>query len=90
MLLRAFLDAHVASKSMARATELLVSARAALGDERLKKGDSAGGTEQLLLAIADAPVERFREVVFRSYFANSFEPLPAQRTRRRGESGPGD
>jgi uncharacterized membrane protein YgcG/tetratricopeptide (TPR) repeat protein len=55
VLLREFIDTHVASKSMGRATELLVSARAALGDERLKKGDSAGGTEQLLLAIADAP-----------------------------------
>lgn len=56
VMLRAFLDTHVASKSMARATELLVSSRAALGDERLKKGDSAGGVEQLLQAIADAPV----------------------------------
>lgn len=56
VLLRTFIDTHVASKSMARAVELLVSARAALGDERLKKGDSAGGTEQLLLAIADAPL----------------------------------
>lgn len=56
ILLREFLDTHVASKSMGRATELLVSARAALGDQRLKNGDGAGGTEQLLLAIADAPL----------------------------------
>lgn len=56
VLLREFIDTHVASKSMGRALELLVSARAALGDERLKKSDSAGGTEQLLLAIADAPL----------------------------------
>jgi len=54
--LKAFLDGHPKSKSRARATELLVSAHAALGDERLKKGDSAGGIEQLMLAIADAPV----------------------------------
>lgn len=56
VLLREFIDTHLASKSMGRAKELLVSARAALGDERLKNGDSAGGTEQLLLAIADAPL----------------------------------
>ena len=56
VLLRTFIDSHVASKSMARATELLVSSRAALGDERLKRGDSAGGTEQLMLAIAEAPL----------------------------------
>jgi tetratricopeptide (TPR) repeat protein len=54
--LRAFLDGHPESKSRARATELLVSANAALGDERLKKGDTAGGIEQLMQAIADAPV----------------------------------
>ena len=56
VVLKAFLDGHPDSKSRVRATELLVSARAALGDERLKKGDSAGGIEQLMLAIADAPV----------------------------------
>ncbi len=33
----------------------MISARAGLGDERLKKGDRAGGVEQLLLAIAEAP-----------------------------------
>ena len=54
--LRAFLDGHPESKSRARATELLISANAALGDERLKKGDTAGGIEQLMQAIADAPV----------------------------------
>lgn len=54
--LKAFLDSHPDSKSKARATELLVSAQAALGDERLKKGDRAGGIEQLMLAIAEAPV----------------------------------
>jgi tetratricopeptide (TPR) repeat protein len=56
VLLQVFIDTHLASKSMGRAKELLVSARAALGDERLKNGDRAGGTEQLLLAIADAPL----------------------------------
>jgi tetratricopeptide (TPR) repeat protein/uncharacterized membrane protein YgcG len=55
--LQTFLEKHPDSKSKARATELLVSAHAALGDQRLKKGDRAGGIEQLMLAIADAPVD---------------------------------
>ena len=53
--LRGFIDAHPDSKSKSRATELLVSAHAGLGDERLKKGDSGGGIEELMLAIAEAP-----------------------------------
>src|ERR1043166_1341320 len=56
-LLKAFLDSHPDSKSRARATELLVSARARLGDERLKRSDSAGGVEQLMQAVVDAPVD---------------------------------
>jgi tetratricopeptide (TPR) repeat protein/uncharacterized membrane protein YgcG len=55
--LKTFLETHPDSKSRSRATELLVSAHAGLGDQRLKKGDSAGGIEQLMLAIADAPVD---------------------------------
>ena len=54
--LKAFLESHPNSKSKARAIELLVSAHAAVGDERLKKGDSAGGVEQLMLAISEAPL----------------------------------
>jgi uncharacterized membrane protein YgcG/tetratricopeptide (TPR) repeat protein len=57
VLLRAFLDGHPDSKSRVQATEYLVSARAALGDERLKKGDSAGGVGQFTQAILDAPVD---------------------------------
>ncbi len=55
--LKAFLENHPESRSRTRATELLVSAHAGLGDQRLKKGDSAGGIEQLMLAIAVAPVD---------------------------------
>ncbi|MCA1607415.1 MAG: TPM domain-containing protein, partial [Acidobacteria bacterium] len=55
VILKAFLEQNSASKSKARAMELLVSAHASLGDERLKKGDRAGGIEQLMLAIASAP-----------------------------------
>ncbi|MFN2492688.1 MAG: TPM domain-containing protein [Pyrinomonadaceae bacterium] len=54
--LRTFVNEHPDSKSRERATELLVSARAGLGDERLKRGDTTGGTEQLIQAIVDAPV----------------------------------
>lgn len=57
VLLIAFLAERPDSKSRARATELLVSARAGVGDERLKKGDSAGGVGQLMLAIAEVPVD---------------------------------
>ncbi len=55
--LRTFLDTHPESKSKARATELLVSSRAALGDEKLKAGDIDGGIEQLMLALAEAPLD---------------------------------
>ena len=54
--LKSFLETRPESKSRGRATELLVSAHAGLGDDRLKKGDSAGGIEQLMLAITSAPV----------------------------------
>jgi len=56
-LLKTFLDTHPDSKSRALALEILVSARAAVGDQRLKAGDSAAGVEQLMMAIADAPVD---------------------------------
>jgi tetratricopeptide (TPR) repeat protein len=49
--LKEFLDAHPDSKERARAIEYLVSAHAAVGDQKLKNGDSAGGVEHLLHAI---------------------------------------
>ncbi len=54
--LRKFIDAHPDSSAKPRALELLVSSHAAFGDELLKKGDSSGGIEQLLLAISEAPL----------------------------------
>jgi len=54
--LKSFIDENPDSKSKPRAIELLISAYAGLGDQKLKKGDSAGGIEQLMLAIANAPV----------------------------------
>ena len=54
--LKTFLDTHPTSKSRPRATELLISTHAALGDQKLKNGDSVGGVEQLLRAIDEADV----------------------------------
>jgi len=56
-LLKAFLDTHPESRQRGRALEILVSARASLGDQRLKAGDRAAGVEQLMMAIADAPAD---------------------------------
>ena len=52
--LKEFLDTHPDSKARPRATELLISTHAALGDQQLKNGDTIGGTEQLLRAIDEA------------------------------------
>ena len=52
--LKEFLDKHPNSKSRARATELLIGTHAALGDQQLKAGDTAAGTEQLVRAIEEA------------------------------------
>ena len=54
--LKEFLDTHPDSKARPRAVELLISTHAALGDQKLKNGDSVGGIEQLLRAIDEADV----------------------------------
>lgn len=53
--LKAFISAHPKSTLKSRAQELIVSARAAWGDEKLRSGDTAGGLEQFRLAVGDAP-----------------------------------
>ena len=53
--LKEFMADHPNSKSRPRATELLISSYAGLGDQKLKNGDSVGGIEQLMLAISEAP-----------------------------------
>jgi len=53
--LKEFLDKHPSSKARPRARELLVSTHASLGDSLLSNRDSAGGIEQLMLAIDAAP-----------------------------------
>lgn len=55
-ILKTFLDTHPESKSRGRAIELLISTHAALGDQKLKNGDIAGGIEQLFRAIDEADV----------------------------------
>lgn len=53
--LKEFLTDFPNSKSVPRAIELIISTYASLGDQKLKNGDSEGGIEQLMLAIAEAP-----------------------------------
>lgn len=54
--LKEFLDTHPTSKARPRAVELLISTHAALGDQKLKNGDTVGGIDQLLRAIDEADV----------------------------------
>ncbi len=67
--LQAFVKEHPKSASLQHAQELLTSARAALGDEKLRAGDHAAGIELFRAAVADAPAgmsdELFDRVVSR-------------------------
>ncbi len=54
--LKEFLDTHPNSKARPHAIEYLISAHAALGDQKLKNGDSVGGVDQLMRAIDEADV----------------------------------
>ncbi|MGB7922597.1 MAG: tetratricopeptide repeat protein [Pyrinomonadaceae bacterium] len=53
--LKTFVEAHPRSALKSRAQELIVSSRAALGDEKLKTGDETGGMEQFRLAVTESP-----------------------------------
>lgn len=55
--LKDFIATHPESKAKARAAEMLIVARAALGDEKLKAGDTAAGIELLFQALGDAPAD---------------------------------
>jgi uncharacterized membrane protein YgcG/tetratricopeptide (TPR) repeat protein len=55
--LKAFLQTHPRSPARRRATELIVVARATLGDQKLQAGDVPGGLEMFRLAIAETPAE---------------------------------
>ncbi len=67
--LRAFIKSQMDAALKLRARELLVSARAALGDEKLKAGDARGGREEFQRAVEEAPAEMsdrlYAEVVSR-------------------------
>jgi tetratricopeptide (TPR) repeat protein len=53
--LQEFVKDHPDSAQLQRARELLTSARAALGDERVRGGDRAAGAELFRAAVAEAP-----------------------------------
>ena len=65
--LKEFLDTHPNSKSRERATELLITTHASLGDQAFKAGDSAAGLDQLLQAIdaADSTItdQQFNDLI---------------------------
>jgi len=67
--LRAFIRKQPDAALKLRASELLVGARAALGDEKLKAGDARGGKEQFMRAIEEIPASMsdklYAEVVSR-------------------------
>ena len=70
--LQAFLKANPETPQTLRAQELLTSARAALGDERLRGGDRAAGIELFRAAVAEAPAEMSDKL-----FAEVIAQLPA-------------
>jgi tetratricopeptide (TPR) repeat protein len=67
--LKAFIAAHPKSTALSRANELIIVARAMLGDQKLQAGDVEGGLLQFRLALFDAPPDvtdrLFREVIAR-------------------------
>jgi tetratricopeptide (TPR) repeat protein len=70
--LQAFVKDHPNSAQLLRAEELLTSARAALGDEKLRGGDRAAGVELFRAAVAEAP-----EGMSDKLFAGVVSQLPA-------------
>src|SRR5829696_3232347 len=70
--LTAFVKANPDSPQTLRAQELLASARAALGDEKLRAGDHAAGVELFRAAVAGAPATMSDKL-----FAEVLAQLPA-------------
>ncbi|HEX5705477.1 MAG TPA: TPM domain-containing protein [Pyrinomonadaceae bacterium] len=68
-LLKTFIATHPKSVAVRRANELIVSARASLGDQKLQAGDVRGGLQQFQLAMSEAPTDMsdrlFTEVIAR-------------------------
>jgi uncharacterized membrane protein YgcG/tetratricopeptide (TPR) repeat protein len=69
--LKAFIEAHPRSALKTFAEELLVSAHASLGDEKLKNGDAVGGVEQFGEAITRSP-----EKISDAFFVKVVSQLP--------------
>ena len=69
--LKAFIEAHPRSILKTFAEELLVSAHASLGDEKLKAGDAVGGVEQFGEAITRSP-----EKISDAFFVKVISQLP--------------
>lgn len=63
--LRAWVKANARSPLVTRAQELLASGRAALGDEKLRASDRAGGVELFRAAVAEAPAGMSDELFFK-------------------------
>jgi tetratricopeptide (TPR) repeat protein len=67
--LTTFIATHPNSVALPRANELLIVARAMLGDQKLQAGDVDGGLQQFRLAISSAPTDMtdrlFTEVIAR-------------------------
>ncbi|MDT4898932.1 MAG: hypothetical protein QOH25_4009 [Acidobacteriota bacterium] len=61
--LKAFIETHPRSALKSFAAELIVSAHAALGDEKLQAGETVGGVEQFQLAITESP-EKMSDALF--------------------------
>lgn len=68
-LLKTFIATYPKSVAVPRANELIVVARATVGDKKLLAGDIPGGLEQFRLALAEAPTDMpdklFVEVIAR-------------------------
>ncbi|MFS8084574.1 MAG: TPM domain-containing protein [Acidobacteriota bacterium] len=67
--LTTFIATHPKSVALPRANELIIVARAMLGDQKLQAGDVDGGLEQFRLAVSGAPTDMtdrlFIEVIAR-------------------------
>jgi hypothetical protein len=70
--LEEFIKTNAGSPQTIRAQELLASSRAALGDEKLRSGDRAGGVEMFRAVVADAPA-----VMSDKFFVEIVAQLPA-------------
>ena len=68
-LLKAFIAERPKSVAVRRAQELMIAARASLGDQKLQAGDVPGGLQQFQLALSEAPADMsdrlFTEVIAR-------------------------